>query len=362
MGITISNNGAVQRASYHLADAQEKFQLSIRRLASGKRIVGANEDSGTLAVAMKTRAKVNQLVGAANNVRSGIGFLEIQDGLLDTAGKILMRMSELKGYSTQDPLKNDTDVASYNNEFQDLQKQLYDISTMDFNGQSIFARYKQGDTSNSAEAIFGAENQDAALDYTIDIYTSSKGSGGTTVSLHKPLLLSALIVSNNKLNIASDYFAANPTDSTPWDTLNKKYQSTTNGTDSIDIKLDPTRLEGYITLAKSGEMVDDGSGTLVTSLLDLEQVTSDAIERAINNIVFLRSQTGGGMSRLQFAMDTIATQETNMRSALGRIEDVDMATESANLAKYGILMQASAAMVTQANMSNEVALSLIRGM
>jgi flagellin len=68
------------------------------------------------------------------------------------------------------------------------------------------------------------------------------------------------------------------------------------------------------------------------------------------------------MSRLQFAMDSIATQETNMRSALGRIEDVDMATESANLARYGILMQASAAMVTQANLNSEVALSLIRGL
>ena len=118
--------------------------------------------------------------------------------------------------------------------------------------------------------------------------------------------------------------------------------------------------DGYITLAKSGVLADDGSGD--TSLLDLERVTAEALERAIENVVFLRSQTGGGMSRLQFAMDTIATQETNMRSALGRIEDVDMASESANLAKYGILMQASAAMVTQANLSNEVALTLIRGM
>ena len=106
MGITISNNGAVQQASYHLADAQEKFQMSIRRLASGKRIIGANEDPGTLAVSMKVRASVERLVGAANNVRSGIGFLEVQDGLLDTAGKILMRMSELKGYHSQDPLKS----------------------------------------------------------------------------------------------------------------------------------------------------------------------------------------------------------------------------------------------------------------
>lgn len=350
MGITISNNGAVQRASYHLADAQEKFQLSIRRLASGKRIISSNEDSGTLAVAMKTRSKVNQLVGAANNVRSGIGFLEIQDGLLDTAAKILMRMSELKGYSTQDPLKSESDTASYNNEFQDLQKQLYDISTMDFNGQSIFARYKQGDTSNSAEAIFGAENQDPQLDYTIDIFTSSKGSGGTTVSLHKSLLLSALIVTNDGKKIASDSVTDLST-AKPWELLNAK-KAGEGGTNADE--------DGFITLAKSGLLADDGSGD--TSLLDLERVTAEALERAIENVVFLRSQTGGGMSRLQFAMDTIATQETNMRSALGRIEDVDMASESANLAKYGILMQASAAMVTQANLSNEVALTLIRGM
>ena len=32
-----------------------------------------------------------------------------------------------------------------------------------------------------------------------------------------------------------------------------------------------------------------------------------------------------------------------MRAALGRIEDVDIAEESANLAKYSILTQASAA-------------------
>jgi len=49
-----------------------------------------------------------------------------------------------------------------------------------------------------------------------------------------------------------------------------------------------------------------------------------------------------------------------MRSALGRIEDVDIATEAANLSKYTILMQASAAMVAQANAQNDVALMLLR--
>ena len=45
---------------------------------------------------------------------------------------------------------------------------------------------------------------------------------------------------------------------------------------------------------------------------------------------------------------------------LGRIEDVDIAEESANLAKYSILTQAAAAMVAQANTTNDVALMLLR--
>jgi flagellin-like hook-associated protein FlgL len=122
-------------------------------------------------------------------------------------------------------------------------------------------------------------------------------------------------------------------------------------------KVEPTAgvSDDYVALAKDSSNSEHFA-------VSLGNVRTETIEAAIDNIVFLRAQTGGGMSRLQFAMDSIATQETNMRSALGRIEDVDMATESANLAKYGILMQASAAMVTQANLSNEVALSLIRGM
>lgn len=354
MGITISNNGAVQRASYHLADAQEKFQLSIRRLASGKRIIGANEDPGTLAVSMKVRASVERLVGAANNVRSGIGFLEVQDGLLDTAGKILMRMSELKGYHSQDPLKSPTDSASYDEEFKDLQLQLYQISTISFNSQNIFAKWRMNndgteELTDTEEGIFGAENQVSTKDNTIDIFTSSSGSEGTKVSLHRSLLLSALIVSNDGLKIAKDYYdettASGTTELKPWEALSQQ-------TDIVDSAGNTDQDEGFLTLAKNDE----------STLLSLEDVSAQAIETAITNVVYLRSQTGGGMSRLQFAMDTIATQETNMRSALGRIEDVDMASESANLAKYGILMQASAAMVTQANLSNEVALSLIRGM
>jgi flagellin len=63
---------------------------------------------------------------------------------------------------------------------------------------------------------------------------------------------------------------------------------------------------------------------------------------------------------LSFAAESLALQETNVRAALGRIEDVDIAEESANLAKFSILTQAAAAMVAQANTTGDVALMLLR--
>ena len=53
-------------------------------------------------------------------------------------------------------------------------------------------------------------------------------------------------------------------------------------------------------------------------------------------------------------------QKTNLEAANGRIMDVDIARESTELAKYNILVQASASMVAQASVSTDVALMLLR--
>ena len=383
MALTISNNGAVQAASYHLGKAQQGFQTSLKRLSSGKRILGPNDDPGTLSVAMKVKASINRLTGAQNNIRNAIGFLEVQDGLLETAGRIVMRMSELKGYATQDPLKSESDVASYNNEFKDLQVQLYQISQMDFNGASLFALYRTdpdnpGETDANNEAVFGGADQNALYDHTLDIYTSSQGSDGTKVSIHKAMLLSALTLKQDRAT--GTILSAGDASTTVFEDDNATTNNIANQDGVIvpgrvgtwsraskeNLRQDPTGLRldddypdgdrsnnannEYLTLA-----VEDTS-----QALNLSQVSAGVFEKAIENVVFLRAQSGGGMTRLNFALDSIATQETNMKSALGRIEDVDIAEESANLARYSILMQASAAMAVQANLQNEVALMLLR--
>ena len=196
MPLTISNNSAVAAASYHLGKNQSLLQLSIKKLASGKRIISPNDDPGTLSVAMKLNASVTRLSGARNNVQNAISFLEVQDGILENAGRIVNRMAELKGMASQDPMKSSQDIESYNNEFHDLQRQLYDISQMTFNGASLFANYSSPETGSPVESIF----KDSTRNHTISIHTSDQGTTGTKISLHKSALLAALTIQSDDLS------------------------------------------------------------------------------------------------------------------------------------------------------------------
>ena len=324
MPLTVSNNSAVASASYYLDKNQKALQMSIKRLASGKRIISPNDDPGTLSVVMKLNAAVNRLAGAKNNVQNGVSFVEIQDGMLETIGRIVGRMAELKGMATQDPMKSSQDVESYNNEFVDLQKQMFDISKSTFNGVSLFANYAT-DASGAVTSTKTLFKGSTSADNTIDIFTSSEGSSGTKVSLYKSALLSALTIDAANLSTAGAGLSG-------W-----------SGSGSTVF----------------GLFVDNSTGNSGISL-NTTGLSMGVFEQAVANIAYLRAQTGGGMSRLNFAAESLSSMETNMRAAIGRVEDVDIAAESANLAKYSILTQASAAMVAQANSTNDVALMLLR--
>ena len=190
MSLTISTNTAALRAGTRLEVNQNRLRKVFDRLSSGKKLSSPVDNPGGLAVSMKLSAAINRISGAQSNVQNAISFMEVQDGMLDTVGKIVDRMSELKGLSSQDPMKSEQDRASYNNEFKDLQSQLYDISKMKFNGVSLFAEHTTED--GNAQAVFGGKDQDAALDNTLTIYTSAEGAAGSKVSIHKSVLLSAL--------------------------------------------------------------------------------------------------------------------------------------------------------------------------
>jgi len=94
--------------------------------------------------------------------------------------------------------------------------------------------------------------------------------------------------------------------------------------------------------------------------LDHADITSANITKALSEIATLRATNGGQVKRLEYALADANNQITNLTAANGRIMDVDIAEESAALAKHQILVQASASMVAQANSANNVALQLLQ--
>ena len=322
MPLTINTNSAAASANYHLSRNQSALQKSLTRLSSGSRIVQPIDDAGGLAVSMKLESAIVRLNGAQKNVQNATSFLEVQDGILASAGKILNRMIELKGLS-DDVMKNDSDSENYNREFKDLQMQIYDMAALKFNGVSMFATTTAKTGGN--QAVFDNLNQSKSLDNTVSVFVSADGNTGPIVSVSKALLLSALTINTSSAQIQNGVAYGN--------TLNSNFASG-NAMTFAAVNSDET--------------------------INLSDISVGVFTQAIENIATLRADNGASMSRLRFAGEEMGKQETNLIAANGRIVDVDIAAESTRMAKYNVLVQASAAMLSQANTSADVALMLLR--
>ncbi|MCB0331803.1 MAG: flagellin, partial [Bdellovibrionales bacterium] len=85
----------------------------------------------------------------------------------------------------------------------------------------------------------------------------------------------------------------------------------------------------------------------------------DAVNSAIQSLASNRGVLGATESRLKVAITNLAVARENFAAAESRIRDVDVAGEAAELTRLGILQQAGAAVLAQANQQPSLALSLL---
>lgn len=131
--------------------------------------------------------------------------------------------------------------------------------------------------------------------------------------------------------------------------------SNQDGTQTINITKRDLSFVGYYTGTQS---------TTSAGMIDVTSITSakaaiTAVTGAIQAIASLRANNGAEQSRLGFAADVLAINKTNLEAATSRITEVDIATESAKLARFSILQQAGTAMLAQANQSSQSLLRLL---
>lgn len=101
------------------------------------------------------------------------------------------------------------------------------------------------------------------------------------------------------------------------------------------------------------------NGSTIAEGQSASRAALDAIGRAISSLASVRGNLGAAESRLRVAINNLSVARENFAAAESRIRDVDVASEAAELTRLGILQQAGAAVLAQANQQPALALSLL---
>jgi len=114
-------------------------------------------------------------------------------------------------------------------------------------------------------------------------------------------------------------------------------------------------------------LATSGTSRLSFSIIDISVAGSQnsaqnalsAVQTAIDTVGVRRGVLGAAESRLTVAIDYLTQARENFQAAEGRIRDIDVAEETANLLKLQINQQAATAILAQANLQPEIVLRLL---
>ena len=141
------------------------------------------------------------------------------------------------------------------------------------------------------------------------------------------------------------------------------FQVGVSSADTIEVGLDDIRT-AQLGNVSTGTLADaDGAG-LETGRANIRTkegaiAAGDILDNAIAQINEDRSNVGAMISRFEFASANLATSIENLDSARSTLMDVDMASEMSNFSSKQVMMQASVAMLAQANQMPQQLLKLL---
>jgi flagellin len=167
MSMVIGTNVASLSAQRHLANSRADMEVSMERLASGKRINSAMDDAAGLTVTHKLDAKITGLNQAVRNGNDGISMIKVAEGALEEISGILNRMKELTVQGANGTYAT-ADLAAMSTEFVQLYTEMTRITdATDFNGyqvigNSVTINIQVGDTNLASQAVIGFTTTDSA--------------------------------------------------------------------------------------------------------------------------------------------------------------------------------------------------------
>ena len=328
---------------------------STEKLSSGYKINRAADDAAGLSISEKMRRQIRGLTQASANAQDGISCVQTAEGALNEVQDMLQRMNELAVKGENGTLTS-ADRSYIQAEVKQLMSEIDRVqSTTTFNEQSLL----DGSFSNKGLQV-GAESgqhigitisnmstneliakavNDKVTFGVANIDSTEEGTGVATGDL------SLAGATDSKKYIAGDNYLT-------LDMLRKFYAFTK--TDVVDTTLTGTAAAGKVQISSSTTLDTANAPTAA----DFAALNAFA-KHAIKDVSQQRSDLGAIQNRLEHTISNLDNIVENTTSAEAQIRDTDIATEMVRYANNNILQQAGTSMLSQANQSNQLALSLL---
>ena len=313
---------------------------STEKLSSGYKINRAADDAAGLSISEKMRRQIRGLTQASANAQDGISCVQTAEGALNEVQDMLQRMNELAVKGENGTLTS-TDRSYIQSEVKQLMSEIDRVqSTTTFNEQSLL----NGSFSNKGLQV-GAE-------------------AGQHISVSIKNMNTAQLIANavqnevkfGTANVDTDNGDANTAATVPY-TYKEGEQNTLNAdmlSKFYDFKMsDVVDSDSYAKASSNAAQL-----TEAPTAADFAALNAFA-KSAIKDVSKQRSDLGAIQNRLEHTISNLDNIVENTTSAESQIRDTDIATEMVRYANNNILQQAGTSMLSQANQSNQLALSLL---
>ncbi len=325
---------------------------STEKLSSGYKINRAADDAAGLSISEKMRRQVRGLTQASANAQDGISVVQTAEGALNEVEDMLQRMNELAVKGENGTLTT-TDRASIQAEIRQLMSEVDRVqSTTTFNEMNLL------DGSFIKGLQVGAE-----AGQHIDISIQNMSMAGLAKNIGTKLYTT--VIYNNLTESKKAYNSTS-------------FKATTlgDGTKVMIGEMTGKETTTYSTLSGNTYakkvMTSDIAKLVVNTFMKLSggDASSVATQRDFNSLnAFVkgalilvsqqRSDLGAIQNRLEHTISNLDNIVENTQSAEAAIRDTDIATEMVQYSNNNILQQAGTSMLSQANQSNQLALSLL---
>jgi flagellin len=384
----INHNISALNAWRSMDQVNQSMGKTLERLSSGLRINRAGDDAAGLAISEKMRGQIKGLETAVKNAQDSISLIQTAEGALTETHSILQRMRELSVQAASDT-NTDVDRNQIQLELDQLREEIDRISrTTEFNTMKLLdGKIESFRGSEDIKVVTGGNiNVEATKMGTVvegtyvvevgqleglensvlDVRITQITAGGidtTVVSLNAGVTtLGGISFTWTSTTFNLGDFGGSLPKNEIVDSAVVRVEGTYTKNDQLVFQIGAN--EGHNIILGIDDMSAAALGLTTSSLVATDQDSAErsimVVDAAIHKVSTARASLGAVQNRLEHTISNLGVASENLTAAESRIRDADMAKEMMDFTKQQILLQASNAMLAQANTIPQNVLQLLR--